>query len=99
MAAMPISLARRRATLAKRTLACGSALVFAVTIGLARSSHPAGAAVRASGSSLTSARSANNNGSGSTSGSQNPSTSGGFGQADVGPASSSQAPSVSTGAS
>jgi hypothetical protein len=91
MAIAPISVARRRATLAKRTLTFGSVLAFAVTFGLARSSHAAHATSSASGSSQTS--SGHQHGYGDTA-----SGSGSFGQADVGPA-TSQSPSVSTGVS
>jgi hypothetical protein len=86
MLAIPISVARRRAGLAKRTLAFGSVLAFAVTVGLARSSHPARAAASASSRPVTDS-------------SQTQSGSSSFGQADVGPATGSQAPSVSTGVS
>ena len=93
MRTTPISIARHRATLAKRTLAFGSVLAFAVTFGLARSSDPVHATSSASGSV---AADQNQTPVGSQGGQD--SASGGFGQADVGP-STSQAPSVSTGAS
>ena len=98
MASMPIALARHRATLAKRTLAAGSVLAFVVTIGLARSSHPARAASTTAGSSQT-APGYDNGGYGFAPASENAAGSGGFGQADAGPATGSQTPSVSTGAS
>lgn len=86
MAPMPISTARRRADIAKRTLAAASVLAFVVTIGLARSSHPAKAAASGSGAPATDS-------------SQTSFDDQGFGQADIGPAPESQVPSVSTGAS
>jgi hypothetical protein len=98
MAAMPISLARHRATLAKRTLAFGSVLAFALTIGLARASHPARAAASTSGSNQAPSG-YGDSGYGYGFGSDDATGNSGFGQANVGPASSSQAPSVSTGAS
>jgi len=84
MATVPISIARRRALLAKRGLLFGSAAAFVATIALARSNHPASAAA------TSAAR--------SSSQSTAPATSG-FGSADVGPATASETPSVSTGAS
>ena len=86
MPSMPITIARRRAALAKRTLAFGSVLVFAVTVGLARANHPARAAASTSSPPATDS-------------SQTSSAGGGFGQADVTPAPDSVAPSVSTEAS
>jgi hypothetical protein len=96
MAATPISVARHRATLAKRTLAFGSVLAFALTIGFARSSHPARAATSTPSSGATQAPSGDGNGYGFGTGNTGNS---GFGQANVGPAQYSQTPSVSTGAS
>jgi hypothetical protein len=84
MAVIPISIARRRAALAKRGLVFGSVLAFAATIGLARSSHPATAASTAPSTIAAPAIQT---------------APGGFGQAQVSPSASSQTPSVSTGAS
>jgi hypothetical protein len=86
MPAIPITIARRRAALAKRGLAFGSVLAFAATIGLAQSSHPATAATAVSSTSASPAT-------------QTAPSSGSFGQAQVSPSTSSQTPSVSTGAS
>jgi hypothetical protein len=86
MAVIPISIARRRAALAKRGLVFGSVLAFAATIGLARSSHPA-TAVAATPSTIAAPAI------------QTAPGPGGFGQAQVSPSASSQTPSVSTGAS
>jgi len=91
---MPITIARRRAALAKRTLAFGSVLVFAVTVGLARANHPARAAASTSSPPATDSSQTSSAGSSRTS-----SAGGGFGQADVTPAPDSVAPSVSTEAS
>ncbi|HWF72884.1 MAG TPA: hypothetical protein VG186_06045 [Solirubrobacteraceae bacterium] len=87
MASIPISIARRRAALAKRGLVFGSVLAFAATIGLARSGHPATAASPTTSSTSVSSATQSNTGTGS------------FGQAQVSPATSAQTPSVSTGAS
>lgn len=86
MSAVPIKVARRRAALAKRGVAFASVLAFAATVGLARSSHPATASN--STSSATSSPS-----------SQSALGTKSFGQASLGAVSSSQTPSVSTGAS
>jgi hypothetical protein len=88
MPAVPIKIARRRAALAKRGIAFAAVLAFAATVGLARSSHPATAAASVSTKTTTASPSSQTS-SGAT----------GFGQAAVSPATSSQAPSVSTGAS
>jgi hypothetical protein len=85
MPVIPVTVARRRAALAKRGLVFGSAVAFAVTIGLARSDHAATAASPAS----TTSSSSSTQSSATTS----------FGQAQVSPSTSSQTPSVSTGAS
>jgi hypothetical protein len=84
MSAIPISIARHRAALAKRGLVFGSVAAFVAVIGLARSSHPATAAPTATTKSSSS---------------QASSASSSFGQAEVSPAQSSQTPAVSTGAS
>jgi hypothetical protein len=88
MPAIPIKVARRRAALAKRGLLFGSVAAFGVTIGLARSDHPATAAPTST-VSTSSSSAAGQTSSGTSS----------FGQADVGPATGSETPSVSTGAS
>lgn len=85
MPAIPMNIAKRRAAIAKRGVVFGSVLAFAATVGLARSSHPATAAPSAS----TATSPSNQTSTGTSS----------FGQASVSPAVSSQAPSVSTGAS
>jgi hypothetical protein len=83
MSAVPIQIARRRASLAKRGLLFAAVAAFGATIGLARSSHSATAAT-SSTSTLASRPSSGSNS---------------FGQAEVSPATTSQTPSVSTGAS
>ena len=87
MQRVPIDIARRRASVAKRALALSAALTFALTVGLARASHPGAQAKgsQAKDSSASSTRSSRS------------SSAGGFGQPDIAP--SQQSPDTSTSAS